>query len=265
MHVSVALQVGQKRGRAELEELDHEQDGTLKKKTRLGWPASQWITCYNKHAPMKQRCVLCHPYLVGFNPPAITHVTISNLAAALPVLKPSQEAGLCWRHHFTGYAICQDASHDLPLVTHLSASSQYSSTAGGRTNCCWGLQVSLQRGQHQAGCACQEGPSRWAVHQQCGLCLRPVGHHHGRRHWLCQPAVSCGAGRFPAQGVDHGEVGPGFLHHRSSRCETRGMYHCCMALQLNCKPSEAPCGSDPSRYFADMSATDKQLDCKHDR
>jgi len=48
--------VGQKRGRAELEELDHEQDGTLKKKTRLGWPASQWITCYNKHAPMKQRC-----------------------------------------------------------------------------------------------------------------------------------------------------------------------------------------------------------------
>ena len=49
------LQVGQKRGRAQLEELDHDQDGTLKKKTRLGWPASQWITVYNKHPPMKQR------------------------------------------------------------------------------------------------------------------------------------------------------------------------------------------------------------------
>lgn len=47
--------MGQKRGRAQLEELDHEQDGTLKKKTRLGWPASQWITVYNKHTPMKQR------------------------------------------------------------------------------------------------------------------------------------------------------------------------------------------------------------------
>lgn len=56
-------QVGQKRGRAQLEELDHEQDGTLKKKTRLGWPASQWITVYNKHTPMKQRsaCSLCLP------------------------------------------------------------------------------------------------------------------------------------------------------------------------------------------------------------
>ncbi|DBB13465.1 hypothetical protein WJX82_005200 [Trebouxia sp. C0006] len=53
--VDSAIKVGQKRGRAELEELDHEHDGTLKKKTRLGWPASQWITCYNKHAPMKQR------------------------------------------------------------------------------------------------------------------------------------------------------------------------------------------------------------------
>ena len=52
---NLGLQVGQKRGRAELDDLDHETDGTLKKKTRLGWPASQWITCYNKHAPMKQR------------------------------------------------------------------------------------------------------------------------------------------------------------------------------------------------------------------
>lgn len=49
------VQVGQKRGRAQLEDLDHDQDGTLKKKTRLGWPASQWITVYNKHIPMKQR------------------------------------------------------------------------------------------------------------------------------------------------------------------------------------------------------------------
>lgn len=37
---------------------------------------------------------VCHPCLVVPCPPAIIHVTISNLAAALPVLKPSQEAGL---------------------------------------------------------------------------------------------------------------------------------------------------------------------------
>ena len=49
-------QVGQKRGREELEELTADMaDGAKRKKIRLGFPASQWITVYNKHAPMKQR------------------------------------------------------------------------------------------------------------------------------------------------------------------------------------------------------------------
>lgn len=59
----LSMQAGQKRGRAQLEDLDHDQDGTLKKKTRLGWPASQWITVYNKHNPMKQRYKLMRPQL----------------------------------------------------------------------------------------------------------------------------------------------------------------------------------------------------------
>lgn len=49
-------QVGQKRGRSQLEELNAEVlDGSKRKKVRLGFPASQWVTVYNKHAPMKQR------------------------------------------------------------------------------------------------------------------------------------------------------------------------------------------------------------------
>jgi len=53
---AVALQVGQKRGRSQLEELNAEVlDGAKRKKVRLGFPASQWVTVYNKHAPMKQR------------------------------------------------------------------------------------------------------------------------------------------------------------------------------------------------------------------
>lgn len=49
-------QVGQKRGRSQLEELNAEVlDGAKRKKVRLGFPASQWVTVYNKHAPMKQR------------------------------------------------------------------------------------------------------------------------------------------------------------------------------------------------------------------
>jgi hypothetical protein len=50
------LQVGQKRGRSQLEEMNAEAlDGAKRKKIRLGFPASQWVTVYNKHAPMKQR------------------------------------------------------------------------------------------------------------------------------------------------------------------------------------------------------------------
>lgn len=87
-----------------------------------------------------------------------------------------------------------------------------------QTVCAASMQVSLQCGQHKAGCTCQEGPCRWVVHQQCGLRFRLVGHHHGRRHWLHQPDVSCCARSIPAKRMDHGEVGLGLLHHCSSRC-----------------------------------------------
>lgn len=46
-------QVGQKRGRESEELLDDSQ--APKKKVRLGLPATQWITVYNAHRPMKQR------------------------------------------------------------------------------------------------------------------------------------------------------------------------------------------------------------------
>lgn len=48
----IICQVGQKRGRANP---DEEDDGQLKKKVRLGVPATQWITIYNGRRPMKQR------------------------------------------------------------------------------------------------------------------------------------------------------------------------------------------------------------------
>lgn len=64
--VETAARVGQKRGRAELEAggeagaggdaaaLDLG-DGSARKRVRLGQPANQWITVYNKAKPMKQR------------------------------------------------------------------------------------------------------------------------------------------------------------------------------------------------------------------
>lgn len=48
----MTVAVGQKRGR-EADELA--EDTTPKKKVRLGLPATQWITVYNAHRPMKQR------------------------------------------------------------------------------------------------------------------------------------------------------------------------------------------------------------------
>ncbi|PSS01217.1 Casein kinase 1-like protein [Actinidia chinensis var. chinensis] len=45
-------QVGHKRGRLTMEEEDDEQP---KKKVRMGMPATQWISIYNAHRPMKQR------------------------------------------------------------------------------------------------------------------------------------------------------------------------------------------------------------------
>ena len=48
-----ALQVGQKRSREVIEA--EELDLAPKKKIRLGLPATQWVTVYNAHRPMKQR------------------------------------------------------------------------------------------------------------------------------------------------------------------------------------------------------------------
>lgn len=48
----IIFQVGQKRGRLNLEEED---DGQPKKKVRMGVPATQWISVYNARLPMKQR------------------------------------------------------------------------------------------------------------------------------------------------------------------------------------------------------------------
>ncbi|XP_057955630.1 casein kinase 1-like protein HD16 [Malania oleifera] len=48
----IIYQVGQKRGRLNIDEDD---DGQQKKKVRLGVPATQWITVYNARPPMKQR------------------------------------------------------------------------------------------------------------------------------------------------------------------------------------------------------------------
>ncbi|KAJ8770895.1 hypothetical protein K2173_021810 [Erythroxylum novogranatense] len=48
----IICQVGQKRGRLNVEEDD---DGQPKKKVRLGVPATQWISVYNARLPMKQR------------------------------------------------------------------------------------------------------------------------------------------------------------------------------------------------------------------
>ncbi|KAF3444433.1 hypothetical protein FNV43_RR14125 [Rhamnella rubrinervis] len=48
----IISQVGQKRGRLNIEEED---DGQPRKKVRLGVPATQWISVYNARLPMKQR------------------------------------------------------------------------------------------------------------------------------------------------------------------------------------------------------------------
>jgi len=48
-----AARVGAKRNREALE--DETEEGAPRKKVRLGLPATQWITVYNAHRPMKQR------------------------------------------------------------------------------------------------------------------------------------------------------------------------------------------------------------------
>jgi len=52
VHSNKTYQVGQKRGRLNIEEED---DSQPKKKVRLGVPATQWISVYNARQPMKQR------------------------------------------------------------------------------------------------------------------------------------------------------------------------------------------------------------------
>ncbi|MBA0564472.1 hypothetical protein Golob_009414 [Gossypium lobatum] len=52
IQIDGAIKLGQKRGRALFELEDGEQ---LRKKLRLGSPASQWITVYSSRNPMKQR------------------------------------------------------------------------------------------------------------------------------------------------------------------------------------------------------------------
>lgn len=49
----LTLQVGQKRARLLNDDDDH-----VKKKIRLGAPATQWISVYNSRQPMKQRLML---------------------------------------------------------------------------------------------------------------------------------------------------------------------------------------------------------------
>jgi hypothetical protein len=48
-------QVGQKRSRDSNDDILLDSTGNLKKKVRLGLPATQWTTVYNAHRPMKQR------------------------------------------------------------------------------------------------------------------------------------------------------------------------------------------------------------------
>jgi hypothetical protein len=49
------VKVGAKRGREALEEDADDDESRSKKKVRQGTPATQWITVYNAHRPMKQR------------------------------------------------------------------------------------------------------------------------------------------------------------------------------------------------------------------
>ena len=59
--------MGQKRSReSDMDELEFYDDGQARKKSRMGWPAQQWITIYNKHVPMKQRSALCFQEFSAF-------------------------------------------------------------------------------------------------------------------------------------------------------------------------------------------------------
>ncbi|KAI3428793.1 hypothetical protein D9Q98_007612 [Chlorella vulgaris] len=81
-----AAKVGQKRGREEGEAVDLELP-TPKKRIRLGLPATQWITVYNAHRPMKQRY----------------HYNVANNRVQQHVEKGNDD-GL----HISSVACCQD-------------------------------------------------------------------------------------------------------------------------------------------------------------
>ena len=70
----ICLQIGMKRGRSQIEQLDQDETGEPRKKLRLGTPTCQWITVYNAHAPMKQRYISDSCICNGLNmfPPCYT-------------------------------------------------------------------------------------------------------------------------------------------------------------------------------------------------
>ncbi|KAD5961699.1 hypothetical protein E3N88_13172 [Mikania micrantha] len=72
----IIFQVGQKRGRLNL---DDEDDGQPAKKIRIGVPATQWISIYNARLPMKQRLIVLYLSLVTHENYIITGYLISCL------------------------------------------------------------------------------------------------------------------------------------------------------------------------------------------
>lgn len=55
-------------------------DGAPRKKARAGFVAQQWITVYNKHEPMKQRCAAAspHPCARPSHPPSPRTTTVAH-------------------------------------------------------------------------------------------------------------------------------------------------------------------------------------------
>jgi hypothetical protein len=139
-----SAKVGQKRGRESVEDENMEITAP-KKKIRLGLPATQWITVYNAHRPMKQRCVVALHPTAGF---------CSAVELRLQFWPKGDPARM---------------GRPMLLLFQLR---------------CVAWQVPLQRGEHTGGAACGEGQRRWPLHQQRCLLSGAVGAHHGRRHRL---------------------------------------------------------------------------------
>ncbi|KAB5572879.1 hypothetical protein DKX38_000073 [Salix brachista] len=85
-------QVGQKRGRLNIEEDD---DGQPKKKVRLGVPATQWISVYNAKPPMKQRYnVLIHDLVFALQ------ISFVLLDCSLPLLSGGNKKSYNTGYHY---------------------------------------------------------------------------------------------------------------------------------------------------------------------